>query len=162
MTFWAAKVHISFEITKKSLFFSLEISLFFQKYSIFAATKDIFTENFKKVENFSTADFDSIITQTLDASENEDEIILKELILNVIIRSANLSAEAIYAAISYAEKEKGEFPVCITCNGSTFWKTPLLRETVKARLSKLLQQPFEIIKIDDDITAGSFAAAFID
>ena len=121
-----------------------------------------FTENFTKIENFSTADFDSIITQTQDASENEDEIILKELILNVIIRSANLSAEAIYAALSYAENEKGEFPVCITCNGSTFWKTPLLKETVKARLSKLLQQPFEIIKIDDDITAGSFAAAFID
>jgi len=53
LTFWAAKVHISFEITKKSLFFSLEISLFFQKYSIFAATKDIFTENFKNITPYN-------------------------------------------------------------------------------------------------------------
>ena len=52
--------------------------------------------------------------------------------------------------------------VCITCNGSTFWKTPLLKETAEAQLKALLQQPFEIIQIDDDITKGSFAAAFID
>ena len=31
----------------------------------------------------------------------------------MLFRSANLSAEAIYAALSYAEKEKGEFPLLL-------------------------------------------------
>ena len=138
-----------------------------------------FTESFWNIKLINTSDFDDIIKQTNEnktqtdnsekplytiykQSNNDDKKILKELIFNVIKRSANLSAEAIYAAILCAEKEKGELPVCITCNGSTFWKTPLLKETVETRLKKLISSSFEIIKIDDDITAGSFAAAFID
>lgn len=138
-----------------------------------------FIKTFQNIKNINTSDFDDIINHTrenkiqTDNSEKplyriykesnaDDKKILKELIYNVIFRAANLSTEAIYAAIQCSEKEKGELPICITCNGSTFWKTPLLKETVESRLKKLLPNRFEIIKINDDITAGSFAAAFID
>ena len=77
----------------------------------------------------------------------------------------NISAGTVFLkrpfGIASTDKEKGELPLCIACNGSTFWKTPLLKESTEAQLKTLLQQPFEIIQIDDDITKGSFAAAFI-
>ena len=127
-----------------------------------AATKEnLFSPGFIPPRNFGTKDFDSYFAQD-DTSLNSDQLKIKEMISAIIYRSANLTAEAIYAAAICTDKEKGELPLCITCNGSTFWKTPLLKETVESRLQILLQQPFEIIKIDDDITKGSFAAAFID
>ena len=129
---------------------------------ISTATKEgFFSKNYTAPASFTTKDFDSYFSSDA-ASLNSDQQKIKELIGAIIIRSANLCAQAIYAAILLSDKEKGEFPVCITCNGSTFWKTPLLKETAEAQLKALLQQPFEIIQIDDDITKGSFAAAFLD
>lgn len=66
----------------------------------------------------------------------------------------------IFAAILSADKKNEKLPVCISCNGSTFWKTPLLKETIENRLKKLLSTDFKILKIEDDITKGTFAAAF--
>ena len=124
-----------------------------------AAQENFFTSAYIP-KRFTTKDFDSYFADNAE-SIYPDQQKIKELIMAIIMRSANLCAEAIYAAAVCSDKEKGEHPVCITCNGSTFWKTPLLKETVEARLKELLQQPFEIIKINDDITKGSFAAAFI-
>ena len=120
----------------------------------------LFSNSFIPPRSLATKDFDAYFSAD-EAALSEDQKILKELYTAVITRSAYLSAEAIYAAAVCSDKEKGESPLCIACNGSTFWKTPLLKKTVEARLGSLLQQPFEIIQVDDDITKGSFAAAFI-
>ena len=128
-----------------------------------------FIKAMSQLTKVTTADFDGIydkekaspLTELIKQGTEEDAALLKEIISAIIVRSANLTAQAICAAANHTDKEKGELPLCITCNGSTFWKTPLLKESVEARLKDLLQQPFEIIKIDDDITKGSFAAAFI-
>ena len=125
-----------------------------------AAQEGLFSKDFTAPETFTTKDFDSFFSPD-SAGLNSDQQKMKELIMAIIIRSANLCAGAISAAAFCSDKEKGELPVCITCNGSTFWKTPLLKDTVQARLKEELGQPFEIIQIDDDITKGSFAAAFI-
>ena len=127
---------------------------------ISASSEGLFSTDFKLPEIFETRNFDAyFLKKEEDLSQDERKI--KELLYAIIMRSANLSAQAIYAATHLSDKEKGEFPFCITCNGSTFWKTPLLKESTEAQLKTLLQQPFEIIQIDDDITKGSFAAAFI-
>ena len=138
-----------------------------------ACDEGLFSDNFAdeaaKLPSISTMDFDGLfikgketkLTELLKHGTQEDSKILITLITAIITRSANLTAETIYSAVVSADKEKEELPICITCNGSTFWKTPLLKETVEECLKDLLQQPFEIIQIDDDITKGSFAAAFI-
>ncbi len=137
-------------------------------------------EEFSKLSFVSTADFDQILLSQQPVSENkkimpshlmpalqkgtsEDLQILKSFLDSIISRSAFLTAEAIYAAILDADKNEKNTaaPVAIICNGSTFWKTPLLKEKVESRLKELLSTDFEIIQIDDDITKGSFAAAFI-
>lgn len=138
-----------------------------------------FAEEFSKLSFVSTADFDQILLprQTSDSEKimtshlmpalekgtSEDSQILKTILESIITRSAFLTAEAIYAAILDTDKNEKDSaaPVAIACNGSTFWKTPLLKEKVESRLKELLPTDFEIIKIDDDITKGSFAAAFI-
>ena len=138
-----------------------------------------FAEEFSKLSFVSTADFDQILLprQTSDSKKimpshlmpalekgtSEDSQILKTILESIITRSAFLTAEAIYAAILDTDKNEKDSaaPVAIACNGSTFWKTPLLKEKVESRLKELLSTDFEIIKIDDDITKGSFAAAFI-
>ena len=126
-----------------------------------AAHKEgLFSSAFVLPAAFATKDFDAYFLKD-ENQLSEDEKIVKELLFTIITRSAYLSAETIYAAILCADKEKEEIPVCITCNGSTFWKTPLLKQTAEARLKSLLKQPFEIIQIADDITKGSFAASFI-
>ena len=126
-----------------------------------AVSEGFFSPSYAAPEHFDTKDFDKYFAKT-EKELSSDELKLKELFYVIITRSAKLSAEAIYAAAFCSDKEKEELPICITCNGSTFWKTPLLKQTAEARLKALLQQPFEIIQIDDDITKGSFAAAFID
>ena len=125
-----------------------------------AAKEGLFSSVFTAPEHFETKDFDRYFTKEEEAL-SPDELKLKEMFYAIIIRAAKLSAATIYAATFCSDKEKGELPMCITCNGSTFWKTPLLKETTEAELKALLQQPFKIIQIDDDITKGSFAAAFI-
>lgn len=138
-----------------------------------------FAEEFSKLSFVSTADFDQVLLprQTSDSKKimlshlmpalekgaSEDSQILKTFLKSIISRSAFLTAEAIYAAILDADKNEKDSaaPVAIACNGSTFWKTPLLKEKVESRLKELLSTDFEIIQIDDDITKGSFAAAFI-
>lgn len=128
-----------------------------------------FCKTFSNFKYIATADFDGLfstdrqtrLTSLCKSGTEADQQLLKKMITAIITRSAYLSAEAIYAAILSADKEKEDAPVCITSNGSTFWKTPLLKEKVESRLKELLSTDFEIIQIDDDITKGSFAAAFI-
>ena len=125
-----------------------------------AVKEGLFAPDFIAAEGFETRDFDAYFLKA-DKLLAPDQQKIKELLYSIISRSAELSAQAIYSAYLLSDKEKGELPVCITCNGSTFWKTPLLKEKVESRLKDLLPLAFEIIQIDDDITKGSFAAAFI-
>lgn len=128
-----------------------------------------FINGFNKFTHLSTADFDGIYNSEKETrfsalilnGSSEDTDFLREIISAIIERSAYLTAEAIYAAILMADEESEEFPVCIACNGSTFWKTQMLKEKAENRLKKLFSAPFEMLQIDDDITKGSFAAAFI-
>jgi len=147
-----------------------------------ACREKLFSEAFiseiEKLSFISTADFDEVLIDRKQSTEktgtmpshlmaaiekgnDEDLQLLKELLTAIISRSANLTAETICAAALSSDKEKEGAPLCISCNGSTFWKTPMLKEMAEKRLKSLLSADFEIIQIEDDITKGSFAAAFI-
>ncbi len=147
-----------------------------------ACKEGLFSESFvneiNKLSFISTADFDEVLIDkkqtenknktmpshlmsALEKGSEEDLQLLREFLISIINRSANLTAESIYAAAKSTDTENESAPICINCNGSTFWKTPLLKEKAENRLKRLLSADFEIMKIEDDITKGSFAAAFI-
>ena len=93
-------------------------------------------------------------------SENDRQVI-EELLQKLIERAAYICSQAIMSAYSNADKSDDLAPVCINCNGSTFWKTPHLKQLVENCLKKHLDRRFELVQIEDDITSGSFIAAFI-
>lgn len=128
---------------------------------VHAMTDAACTEDLSKDESFACNGSAHLTAADLDPILNGENSILKELARCVVMRSAKLSAEAVYAAIIASDKNKNSGKVFIACNGSTFWKTPLLRNTFEARLKELLSDDFEIVQVADDITAGTFASAFI-
>lgn len=94
-------------------------------------------------------------------TENDRQVI-EELLQKLIERAAYICAQAIISAAANADKTDDHAPICINCNGSTFWKTPHLKQLVKNCLRKHLDRRFEIVQIENDITAGSFVSAFIE
>lgn len=109
---------------------------------------------FPEKENEKT----SRLNRIFDTTSTEDRQKALFLIKKLIERTASLCSLAILVLIEECDKKEG---VSIACNGSTFWKTPYLLEMIKDKLNKASTCPYEIIQIDDDITKGSFAAAFI-
>ena len=109
---------------------------------------------FPEKENEKT----SRLNRIFDTTPTEDRQKALFLIKKLIERTASLCSQAILVLIEECDKKEG---VSIACNGSTFWKTPGLVEKIKDKLNKASTCPYEIIQIDDDITKGSFAAAFI-
>ena len=104
----------------------------------------------------------SVLKKAANLGSENDRQIIHMLLQNLIERAAYICAQAIITAISHADLADDYSPICITCNGSTFWKTPLLKETVQFYLNKKLDRRFEIVQIEDDITTGSFVSAFIE
>ena len=109
---------------------------------------------FPEKENEKT----SRLNRIFDTTPTEDRQKALFLIKKLIERTASLCSQAILVLIEESDKKEG---VSIACNGSTVWKTPYLLEMIKDKLNKASTCPYEIIQIDDDITKGSFAAAFI-
>ena len=119
----------------------------------------------------TAADFDGFLADDVQStsvlqegtaygSENDRQVIEK-LLQKLIERAAFICAQAIMAAYANADKSEDFSPVCINCNGSTFWKTPHLKQLVENYLKKYLDRRFEIIQIENDITTGTFVSAFI-
>ena len=118
----------------------------------------------------TAADFDGFLAD--DDSSNSalqevaaygtknDRQVIEELLQKLIERAAYICAQAIVSAYTNADKSDDLAPICINCNGSTFWKTPHLKGLVEDCLKKYLDRRFEIIQIENDITAGSFVSAF--
>ena len=143
-----------------------------------ACKENLLSKQFAKAlpecAGMTAADFDGFFIQGTDNkqtnsslekaasySNETDRQIIHELLRSLITRAAYICAQAIISAAGHADLTEDYAPLCITCNVSTFWKTPLLKENVKAYLSKGLDRRFEIVQIENDITTGSFVSAFI-
>ena len=119
-----------------------------------------------KIKEIYTSDFDSflypekksysVLAESLSLQSDRELALI--LIQKLIERTAFLCSQALLAVMEASDKKE---KLSIACNGSTFWKTPYLLEMIKDKLNKASTCPYKIIQIDDDITKGSFVAAFI-
>ena len=98
------------------------------------------------------------------AARDRDRAAAYELIDAVVDRSAWYAANILAACViqSGAGSDPSR-PVCLLCNGSTFYKTHKLRARVEGYLERLLWQEralsYEIISKENDITLGTAIAA---
>lgn len=96
--------------------------------------------------------------------ETNDRAVAYELIDAMVDRAALYAASILSACVvqSGAGRDASK-PVCLLCNGSTFYKTHKMRSRVEGYLETLLWRDrglsYEIVSKDDDITLGTAIAA---
>lgn len=101
-----------------------------------------------------------------NASE-EDLDIMYQLLDAVVERSARCSAAILTAcAIQTGAGKNAAKPISILCNGTTFYKTWMVRERTAAYLDEILTNKLgihlEIVSADNDITLGTAIAGLIE
>ena len=128
------------EITLKDTLSLIEVNLFLQNY-----------QNGEKNDNFKGA-------------TEEDMETLFEIFDALVNRMAQLAACVLAAClIQCGEGKEPEKPVCVACNGTSFFKTYKVIERTKEYLALILQGKdlhYEILADEADITRGTAMAAF--
>ena len=84
----------------------------------------------------------------------------------VVERSANLAAAILAAcAIKSGKGFNASEPICMLCNGTTFYKTWRIQQRVEACLQKVLTEQrgiyYEIVSLENDITLGTAIGGLI-
>ena len=88
----------------------------------------------------------------------DDRAVLHELLDALIERCAGYAASILAACLAQGGAGADE-PVCILCNGTTFYKTHRLRERIAAYLARYAGGiRYELVQKDDDITLGTAIA----
>ncbi len=145
-----------------------------------ACTDRLFSENFRSgfraAGSVSPADIDTFLYTPFDQETpfgkilskgtEEDRNILYVLLDTLIERTARIVASVLSASV--LKSGKGTVPaepVCIVCNGTTFWRTHDLYEKVQYHMRDILtntyRRYYEIVKIENDITLGTATAALM-
>ena len=135
-----------------------------------------FCKNFESVDSILSPEIDMFLKDENDTStklgaviagcNEDDKYYLNTIIDKIIHRAASIVAAVLSAGILKGGKGTDEnAPVCIVCNGSTFWKTHNLYNLVIQKLDNFLsgdnKRYYEIVKVENDITLGTTAAAFM-
>lgn len=134
-------------------------------------------DEMKKIENLSLIDFDiflhkpndkkSLLGKIILENGNERDSLLCFQVLDSIVKRASANAAAILCAcvLQSREGETPAKPVCIMCNGSTFFKTYKMQSRIEAFLETELTEKrgkyFKLCSIENDITLGSALVPFI-
>ena len=97
----------------------------------------------------------------------EDLDIMYQLLDAVVERSARCSAAILTAcAIQTGKGQNAANPICILCNGTTFYKTWMVRERTAAYLDTVLTNQlgihWDIVSAENDITLGTAIAGLIE
>ena len=97
----------------------------------------------------------------------EDQEILFQLMDALVERCARMAASILAAcAIKSGEGREAAKPVCMLCNGSTFFKLYKVQSRVKAYLEDVLVVQrgiyFDIIERENDITLGTAIGGLIE
>ena len=100
-----------------------------------------------------------------DASEDDYDILF-ELLDALVERSARSAAAILIAAvIQSGEGKRPTRPVCILCNGTTFYKTHMIKARVEGILDEHLTRRrslyWETLERDNDITLGTAIAGLL-
>ena len=127
-----------------------------------------FAKAFSKIKTLESVDLDIFLNDpdnskellsSLTGGNDSDKQILTEIINRIIERSSSIVAAILIATIRKANNGKEHSnPVCLVCNGSTFWKCHNLKDNVE-NLLKENKMHFQIVQIENDITIGSAIAA---
>ena len=101
-----------------------------------------------------------------ESASDEDYDRMFQLLDAVMERSARYAAAILAACvIQSGEGKNASRPVCILCNGSTYFKTHMLSERVHGYLEEALTKGrglyWEIISRENDITLGAAIAGLI-
>ena len=147
-----------------------------------AADEGLFTEKvcaeIKKIEKLTLIEMDGY----LGAPYNKENVlgkIIAELgtdedadrmyqILDAIVeRSARYAAAILVAcSIQTGEGKIASKPICILCDGTTFFKTHMIKERVNGYLDEVLTKElgiyWNIVSCDNDITLGAAISGLID
>ena len=102
-----------------------------------------------------------------EVATEEDLDMLYQLLDAVVERSARCSAAILTAcAIQTGAGKNAAHPVCILCNGTTFYKTWMVRERTAAYLDEILTNKlgihWEIVSAENDITLGTAISGLIE
>ncbi len=102
-----------------------------------------------------------------EAATDADLDIMYQLLDAVAERSARCSAAILTAcAIQTGAGKNAANPICILCNGTTFYKTWMVRERTAAYLDEILTNKlgihWEIVSAENDITLGTAIAGLIE
>ncbi len=107
----------------------------------------------------------SVLKELSAKGTADDSQILKEILDFIVQRTANIATGII--ASSVIKSKKGfdkEKPVCIVCNGSTYYKCDSVAKKTEAQLNNYLGSKgiyFETKCIENDITLGTAVSAVI-
>ena len=102
-----------------------------------------------------------------EVATEEDLDMLYQLLDAVVERSARCSAAILTAcAIQTGAGKNAAHPVCILCNGTTFYKTWMVNNRVHAYLDEILTNKlgihWEIVSAENDITLGTAISGLIE
>lgn len=127
-----------------------------------------FARTFSKIKTLESVDLDIFLNDPdnpkellsgLTGGNDSDKKILTDIINRIIERSSSIVAAILMATIRKCNTGKVHSnPVCIVCNGSTFWKCHNLKDNVE-NILKENKMHFQIVQIENDITIGSAIAA---
>lgn len=147
-----------------------------------ACDDGLFTEKFadgiRKLETLTLIELDSFlhaphgkentIGALLASSGSEDDAVrVFELLDAVVERSASYSAALLCALIQASGGGHSPLePVCVLCNGTTFYKTYRMQERIVCNINKYLGCEgqtlyYELISKDNDITLGTAIGGLI-
>lgn len=146
-----------------------------------AAKEGLFSEKMNKallglseltlieMSNFQDHPYDTSLILGKMAAENaneDDYDMMLQIIDAVVERSARYGAAILIAcALQTGMGKSAAKPICILCNGSTFFKTAMIRERVYAYLDEILTHQsgiyWKIVSCENDITLGAAISGLI-
>ena len=146
-----------------------------------AAKEGLFTKKFAdsllKIEKLTLIEVDSFLhapyatgsvlgAKAAESATEEDYDRLFQLLDAIVDRSARCAAAILASCVVKSGKGRNASrPVCILCDGTTFYKTHKIHERVEGYLEQLLTRErslyYEIISRDNDITLGAAIAGLI-
>ncbi|MCR4734459.1 MAG: hexokinase [Treponema sp.] len=148
----------------------------------YAANDKLFSEKVNKailaIESLSLIEMDSYLHGpynsdnvlgkiAVELANEEDNDILFQILNAIVERSARYAAAILVAcSIQTGAGKNASKPVCILCDGTTFFKTYMIKNRVYGYLDEILTNQlgiyWEIVSCDNDITLGAAISGLID
>ena len=136
-----------------------------------------FSEHLIKLDKLTTIEMDTFLqapyntssvlgAKAAESATPEDYNLMFQLLDAVVERTARLSSAILAAsAIKCGEGKNATQPVCMLCDGTTFYKTYRIFKRIEGYLDQILIRDrgiyYEIVSVDNDITLGAAIGGLI-